>query len=65
MYKYFQEIVSKGRIASWKSKGLSDESIKTPSKSNNILNPLLYYVGAKSIVKFDGGCLKIKIKIFL
>ena len=34
-------------ILSWKSKGLSDESIKSPSTSTNILNPLLDYVRTK------------------
>ena len=37
-------------ILLWKSKGLSDESIKPPSTTNNILNPLLGYVGAKTKV---------------
>ena len=31
----------------WKSKGLSDESIKPPSTCTNILNSLLDYVGNK------------------
>ena len=34
-------------ILSWKSKGLSDESIKSPSTCTNILNPLLNYVRTK------------------
>ena len=41
---------------SWKSKGLSDESIKSPSTSNNMLNPLLDYVGTKTRVEFKGRC---------
>ena len=41
-----------------KSKGLSNENIRTPSSSNNVLKPLLYYVGAKTIVKLNGSCLK-------
>ena len=41
-----------------KSKGLSSESIKTPSTPNNFLNPLLNYVGTKIRVKFSGSCLK-------
>ena len=34
--------------------GLSNESIKTPSLSNNFLHPLLHYVGIKIKVKFNG-----------
>ena len=45
-------------IVSWKSKGLSNESIKPPTTSNKILNPSLDYVGTKIRVKFSGDCLK-------
>ena len=45
-------------ISSWKSKGLSDESIKPPSSSNKMLNTSVKYVGAKAKVKFNGECLK-------
>ena len=45
-------------ILSWKSKGLFDESIKPPSTSSNIPNPLLNYVGTKTRVEFKGSCLK-------
>ena len=38
--KYFQTINSIANMSGWKSKGLSNESIKTPSRSNNLLNPL-------------------------
>ena len=37
---------------------MSDESIKPPSATNNILNSSLNYVGAKSKVEFKGSCLK-------
>ena len=43
---------------SWKSKGLSDQSIKPPTTSNKMLNPLVDYVGTKIRVKFNGDCLK-------
>ena len=43
---------------SWKSKGLSDESIKHPTASINFLNPSLNYVGSKIRVRFTGDCLK-------
>ena len=41
-------------ILSWKSKGLSDERIKSPITSNKILNPSQSYVGTKARVKFNG-----------
>ena len=37
---------------------MSDESIKSPSTFNNILNSLLDYVGNKLSVEFKGSCLK-------
>ena len=43
---------------SWKSKGLSDDSIKPPTTPNKVLNHLLDYVGSKIRVKFRGDCLK-------
>ena len=58
VYKYFQTINSIGDISGWKSKGLSYESIKTPSTSNNFFYPLLSHVGTKIRVKFSGSCLK-------
>ena len=45
-------------ILSWKSKGLSNESIKAPTTSNKILNPTLNFVSTKIRVKFNGDCLK-------
>ena len=47
-----------GRISSWKSKGLFDEIIKSPTASDNGLAPALSYIGNKIKIKFDGGCLK-------
>ena len=37
---------------------MSNGSIKTPSASNNFLNPLLDYVSFKTRVKFSGSCIK-------
>ena len=37
---------------------MSDESIKSTSTSNKIMNPLVDYVGTKARVKFNGVCLK-------
>ena len=45
-------------ISSWKSKGLSAESIKPTTTSDNSLTPALYYYGTKTRVKFTGSCLK-------
>ena len=43
---------------SWKSKGLTNESIKPPTTSDNSLNPGLSYKGTKIRAKFTGSCLK-------
>ena len=43
---------------SWKSKGSSDESVKSPTTSNKNLSPSQYYVGTKASVIFSGDCLK-------
>ena len=45
-------------ISSWKSKGLSDETIKPLVTSDNILTPLIDYVGDKIRLKLSGSCLK-------
>ena len=45
-------------VSSWKSKGLSSESIKPPTTSDNSLTPALNYYGTKTRVKFTGSCLK-------
>ena len=46
-------------VSSWKSKGLSAESIKPPTTSDNSLTPTInYYYGTKTRVKFTGSCLK-------
>ena len=39
-------------------KGLSAETIKPPSTSDNSLTPLIHYVGNKIRLKFSGSCLK-------
>ena len=45
-------------IPSWKSKGLSADSIKPPTTSDNSLAPALSYYGTKTRVEFTGSCLK-------
>ena len=37
---------------------MSDESIKSPTTSNKLLDPSLGFVGTKVRVKFSGDCLK-------
>ena len=45
-------------VLSWQSKGLSNESIKTPTTTNSSLTPELNYYGTKARVKFTRSCLK-------
>ena len=45
-------------VLSWTSKGLSNESIKPPSTSDNSLTPILNYYGSKIKVSFDMSCLQ-------
>ena len=56
--RYFKVITNTDHISSWKSKGLSAESIKPPTKFDNSLTPKLNYYGNKVRVKFTGSCLK-------
>ena len=37
--KYFKIVASTNYASSWQSKGISDETIKSPSTSDNSLNP--------------------------
>ena len=43
-------------VLSWQSKGISNESIKPPTTSNNSLNPRLSYKDTKIKVQFAGSC---------
>ena len=58
--RYFKvnTITNSDYISSWKSKGLSAESIKPPTTSDNSLTPKLDYYGTKTRVKFNGSCLQ-------
>ena len=59
VYRYFETVSADDcNLLSLKSKGLSDESIKSPTTSNKTLNPLVDYVCTKIKVKFNGDCLK-------
>ena len=55
---YLKIITNKLYISSWKSKGLSDETIVPPLTSDNSLTPLIDYAGDKIKLKFSGSCLK-------
>ena len=56
--KYFKVIANTDYVSSWKSKGLSAETIKPPTTSDNSLTPAVSYYGTKTIVKFTGSCSK-------
>ena len=58
MYRYFKVIANTKYISEWKSKGLSGQSIKPPSTSDNSLSPLIDCLDNKIRLKFNGGCLK-------
>ena len=59
IYRYFKTVsVNNDNILSWKSKGLSDQSIKAPTTTNHFLNPLLGYADSKIRARFTGDCLK-------
>ena len=56
--KYFKVIDNADYVSSWKSKGLSAESIKPPTTFDNSLTPAINYYGTKVRVKFTRSCLK-------
>ena len=58
VYKYFKFITGTTYISSWKSKGLSDESIKSPTTSDNSLALLIGYYDYNITVKFSGSILR-------
>ena len=61
IYRYFKVFSITKYLeysSEWKSKGLSAESFKAISTSDNSLNPTLSYYGTKIRVKCTGDCLK-------
>ena len=58
VYRYFKFIANTNFISEWISKGLSSESIKPPTTSNNSLAPAINNYGTKTRVKFTGSCLQ-------
>ena len=57
IHRYFK-ITNKKYISSWKSKGLSDETITPYATSDNSLTRLIDHYGIKVRLKFNGSCLK-------
>ena len=53
--RYFKVIANTDYVSSWKSKGLSAETIKPPTTSDTSLTPALSYYGPKARVKFYGS----------
>ena len=59
IYRYFKKIsIYCDHICTWKSKGLSAESIKPRAASNNSLLPASNHINTKSRVIFGGHYLK-------
>ena len=58
VHGHFKTVTNTNYISSWKSKGLSAESIKPPTTSDNNLHPELSYYEYNIKVKFTGSCLK-------
>ena len=52
MHRYVKIISNTKIISSWKSKGLSDETITPYATSDNSLTPLMNHYGSKVRVKF-------------
>ena len=57
VYRFFKKIGNTD-ISAWKSKRLSDESIKPASTTDNSLSPKLNHIGFRTRTKFDIQCLK-------
>ena len=57
--RFLKVITNAGYISSWKSKGISAQSIKPPTTFDNSFTPTSnYYDDFKMRVKFTGTCLK-------
>ena len=56
--KCFKIVPNTEFVLSWKSKGLSAESINPPTTSDNSLPPLISFYDSKTRVKFTWSCLK-------
>ena len=58
VHRYIEIITNTKYISEWKSKGLSDESIKPITTSDNSLALLISYYGYKIRLKFNGSILR-------
>ena len=58
LHKYFTFQTGTQYISSWKSKGLSPETIKSFATSDNSLTPTINFVFDKARQKFSGSCFK-------
>ena len=56
--RYFKVISNTDYVSSWKSKGLSAQTIKSPAMSDKSLTLALNYYGTKTRVKFTGSSLQ-------
>ena len=56
--RYFRLIANKKYISSWKSKGLSNETLTLYATSDNSLTPWIDYYGSKIRLQFNKSCLK-------
>ena len=56
--RYFKVTANTDYVSSWKCKGLSPETIKSPTTLDNSLTPALSYYDTKTRVEFTGSCLK-------
>ena len=56
--QYFRVIAKTNMISSSKCKGLSAETIKPPTTSDNTFAPTSSYSGTKTKLKFNESCLK-------
>ena len=58
VWRYFKTVTNINYISSWRSKGLSAESIELPTTSDNSLNPIINYYDCNIRLKFNVSCLK-------
>ena len=65
MRRYFKVTANTKCISERKSKGLSYESIKIPSTSENSPSPLTDYLGNRIRLKSNGGCSKQQINLHI
>ena len=54
VYKYLKNIANRDHISALKSKGLSDDRIKSPAASNNSFTPALNHVNSILGLTFNG-----------